>query len=222
MLLIHGMWSSPIQWNEFINYFKDREIKAVAIEYKKKNNASFMDYVKEVAKVARGEIIIGHSMGGLIVQKVAEMVDIRAGIAIGSAPPRGIKFNNIGLTIHALRYLPSIIVRKPFTPSYKFVRKYLLNCVDEKRARQVYESLLPESPIAAYEIFMNKIDVDANKIKSPLFFMAGKNDKVAPPELEEKIAKKYNAKLSLYEGCHWIFDNPYEIGRKIIKFIGEI
>ena len=222
MLLIHGMWGSASHWNEFLKYFKARNIKARAIEYKKNERASFMDYVKEVAEVAENEIIVGHSMGGLIVQKVAEMVETKAGIAIASAPPHGIKFGNFSLTLSSMRYLPKILAKKPFIPSYKFVRKYLLNCMDEERAREIYASLLPESPRAAYEVFMGKVKVDERKVSSPMLFIALKDDRVAPVELEEKIASKYKAKLAILEGCHWIFDSSHEIAEQIINFVSEI
>ncbi|KAA0005617.1 MAG: alpha/beta hydrolase [Thermoplasmata archaeon] len=222
MLLIHGMWGSASQWNEFLKYFKACNIKARAIEYKKNERASFMDYVKEVAEVAENEVIVGHSMGGLIVQKVAEITKIKAGIAIGSAPPHGIKFGSFSLTLSSMRYLPKILMKKPFIPSYGFVRKYLLNCINEERAREIYSSLLPESPKAAYEVFMGKVKVDERKVNSPMLFIALKDDRVAPVELEERIASKYKAKLAVLNGCHWIFDSPHEIAEQIIKFASEI
>jgi len=205
-----------------LEYFKERNIKAKAIEYKKNERASFMDYVKEVAEFSEGEIIVGHSMGGLIVQKVAEITKIKAGIAIASAPPHGIKFSNLSLTLSSLSYLPKILFKKPFIPSYKFARKYLLNCIDEERAREIYSSLLPESPKAAYEVFMGKVKVDEKSVDSPMLFIALKDDKVAPVELQKRIASKYKAKLAILKGCHWIFDSPYEIAEQIIKFISEI
>ena len=222
MLLIHGMWGSPSQWNKFLEYFKERNIKARTIEYKKNENASFMDYVKEVVKFAEGEIIVGHSMGGLIVQKVAEMVEIKAGIAIASAPPHGIKFSNFSLMLSSMRYLPKILFKKPFKPSYKFMEKYLLNCIDEERAREIYTALPPESPRAAYEVFIGKISVDERKVSSPMLFIALTGDKVAPVELQKKIASKYKAKLAILQGCHWIFDSPHEIAEQIIKFVSEV
>ncbi len=222
MILIHGMFGSPVQWNKFLEYFKERNIKAKAIEYKKSLKASFMDYVNEVAKIAENEIIIGHSMGGLIVQKVAEMVNIKAGIAIGSAPPKEIKFSNLSLAFFSLRYLPKILFKKPFIPSYKFVRKYFLNCVDDERAREIYRGLSPELPVAAYEVFMGKIGVDERKVSSPMLFIALKDDKVAPVELQKKIASRYKAKLALVEGCHWIFDDPRPVAEKIIEFIADM
>ena len=221
MLLIHGMWGSPDQWNEFLEYFKERNIKAKAIDYKKKEKAGIMYYVNEVAKHAKNEILVGHSMGGLIVQKVAEMVDIKAGIAIGSAPPKGIKFGNVSLFLSSIHYIPAILLNRPFKPSYKFVKKYIMNCIDEERAREIYEKFGYESPRAAYEIFMGKVGVNERKIKAPLLFIAGKYDRIAPAKLEEKIARKYNAELNIVNSCHWIFDSPYEIGEKIIEFISN-
>ena len=225
LLFIHGMWGSGKQWNNYINYFKERNIKAEAIDLKENmdiKKVSMADYIKKVSSMADKKILVGHSMGGLIVQKVAEMVNVKGIVAIASAPPKGIKFRNKSMKIHSLKYLPQILLKKPFKPSYGFIKKYLLNCIDDKIAREIYEKLAYESPIVSYEIFMNKIDVDERKIKTSILFMAGKEDRIAPPELEEEIAKKYNAKLTLYNGCHWIFDNYREIAENIMKFIIEI
>ncbi len=222
LLFIHGMWGSSKQWDNYINYFRERNIKAEAIDLKENidiRKASIMDYVRKVSSIANKKILVGHSMGGLITQKVAEMTNIKGMVAIASAPPKGIKFKNKSMEIHSLKYFPSILLKKPLKPSYNFIKKYLLNCINEERAREIYASLTYESPIAAYEIFMNEIDVDERKINAPVLFIAGKNDKVAPPKLEEKIAKKYNAKLILYNGCHWIFDDYREIAEDIMKFV---
>jgi len=214
------MWGTPLQWKKFIEFFRERNIKAEAIDYKKSIRDTFSDYVNEVAKKARGEILVGHSMGGLIVQKVATMVKIKAGIAIGSAPPKGIRFN-APVTLHSIRYIPSILMKRGFKPSYKFARNYLLNCIEEERAKEIYSSFEPESPFAAYDVFKG-VKVDENMVKSPLFFIAGKKDRVAPVKMQRKIADRYKSRVEIINACHWIFDDPYEAGNKIIEFLGEL
>lgn len=147
---------------------------------------SFADYVGKVKKiVGREDILIGHSLGGLIVQKVAEEKEIKGGVAICSAPPKGIKFPKKFL-FFSLKYLPKVIVKKPFKPDFSTSRKFFMNCLEEEGARMGYEKLEKDSAIVAYELAMNKIAVDEKRIKSPLLFIATKNDKSSLPIISKK------------------------------------
>lgn len=219
LVFIHGMWSSADVWQNFIDYFKKRNFECKAISLKENidlKKASFMDYVNKVGNaIDKDDILIGHSMGGLIVQKMAEK-GIGGGVAICSAPPKGVKMD---IKIASLKFLPKIIMKKPFKPDYKFVKKYILNCVDEEEARKIYEEMDIDSSIVAYEIAMNKIEVDEKRVKCPLLFIAVKEDKISPPQMVEKIARKYNADYRLYNGCHWIFKNWREIADGISEFL---
>lgn len=226
LIFIHGMWSNADVWKDYIKYFEERNFPCKAINLKENldiRRASFNDYVKKVKNiVSKEDVIIGHSMGGLIVQKVAEEMNIKGGVAICSAPPKGIKFRNFGMLLSSLRYLPKILAKKPIKPTYSFLRKYILNCVDDEEARKIFYSIEPESPVAAYEVAMNKIYVDERKVKASLLFIAMKNDKASPPEMIEKIARKYKAKFVVLDGCHWIFKDWQGVAEEISKFLIKI
>ncbi|RLF51454.1 MAG: hypothetical protein DRN11_02745 [Thermoplasmata archaeon] len=223
LIFIHGMWSNTNIWKNFIKYFEERNFPCKAIDLKEGLNLKeigFIDYVKKVGAIAtKDDILIGHSMGGLIVQKVAEMQKIKGGVAICSAPPKGIKFRNVRMILSSAKYLPKIILRKPFKPSYSFLKKYILNCLPDDEARNIFYTVEPEAPKVAYELAMNKIEVNEKKVSCPLLFIATKDDKASPPKMVEKIAKKYNAQFIILDGCHWIFSKWQEIAEEISKFL---
>ncbi|MBC7081086.1 MAG: alpha/beta hydrolase [Thermoplasmatales archaeon] len=223
LVFIHGMWASPEIWEPIVKYFDCRgfKCKCLDLQIANKINASFYDYLKVVEEnVKKGDIVIGHSLGGLLMQKVAEEKEIKAGIAICSAPPKGIKFGKRAM-IASLRYFPKIISKKPFKPDFSFARKYIFNCIDEEKAREIYEKTRSDSSQVAYEIAMNKIAVDENKIKCPMLFIAMKNDRLSPPDMVTKIANKYGGKLLVYEGCHWFLEKWEEVADGIKNFIIE-
>jgi len=223
LIFIHGMWSNADVWKNYIKYFEARNYPCKAINLKEGLNlkdACFDDYVAKIRNIAsKDDVLIGHSMGGLVVQKVAEKIHVKGGIAICTAPPKGIKFGNFGMTLSSLQYLPKILLKKPFKPSYSFLKKYILNCIDEEEARKIFYTVEAESPRVAYELAMNKISVDERKVKSPLLFIAMKDDKASPPEMVEKVAKKYNAEFVVLDGCHWIFKEYEQVAYEISKFI---
>ena len=225
LIFVHGMNAYADEWQPFIKYFSERNFSCEAVNLREGLNlrkTRFRDYVNKVkAMVTPDDIVIGHSMGGLIVQKIAEETTTRGGVAICPAPPRDIKLSSIKLS-SSLRYLPNIIIKKPFKLNFSFYTKYLVNGLGEKEAREVYENQGEESAIVNYEIAMNKIAVDESKVKCPLFFIATKDDRVCPPEMVEKIAGKYNADFKVYDGCHHIFANWQDIADGIQSFMTKL
>ncbi|KAA0004100.1 MAG: alpha/beta hydrolase [Thermoplasmata archaeon] len=224
LIFIHGLWATGDVWRPFIQYFKDRNFDCNAINLRDGldiRKTCFRDYVNKVKAVAtKNDILIGHSMGGLIVQKVAEEMVIKGGVAICSAPPKGIKFRK-SMIFSSAKYLPKVIMKKPFKPSFPFVKKFFLNCVGEK-AWDIYNTLEPESATIAYELIMSKIEVDERKVRCPLLFIATRDDIASHPEMVKQMAKKYNAECVVEEGCHWIFDRWRSIAERIQEFIIEI
>ncbi|MEA2054391.1 MAG: alpha/beta hydrolase [Candidatus Thermoplasmatota archaeon] len=215
LVFVHGMLSNADVWHPVIDYFNERGFSCKAVNLKEGldlRKVHFQDYVDKVkAVVTENDIVIGHSMGGLIVQKVAEEASIKGGVAICSAAPKGVKFHG-DIVLSSAKYAPKVIMGKPFKEDYPYVRKYMLVGVEEEEAKNIYEKLEEQSAIVTHELGRNKIAVDEKKVKCPLLFIATKKDRVCSPELVKRIAEKYNAEYRLYDGCHHFF---------VIK-IGEI
>jgi pimeloyl-ACP methyl ester carboxylesterase len=85
LLLVHGAWHAAWCWDEnFLGFFADKGYRAVALSLRNhgnsdKNNprrSSVADLVSDIASVAKGlpaePVVIGHSMGGFLVQKYLE------------------------------------------------------------------------------------------------------------------------------------------------------
>lgn len=103
VLFVHGAWHSAWCWDQnFLPYFADRGYHAVALSLrghgdsptaKPLRRCSVGDYVDDIRSVAHRlpakPVIIGHSMGGLIVQKYLESNDAPAGALLASMPPQG-------------------------------------------------------------------------------------------------------------------------------------
>jgi len=224
LIFVHGMLSSAEVWHPVIDYFIEKGFSCKAVDLREGLNlrrVHIQDYVDKVKAMAtEDDIVIGHSMGGLIVQKVAEEADIRGGVAICSAAPKGVKFRG-GIVLASAKYAPKVIMGQPFKEDYEYVRKYMLVGVKEEDAKSIYEKLGKESAIVTYELGMNRIAVNEKKVNCPLLFIATKNDRLCAPELVKRIAEKYNAEYRLYDGCHYFFynDNWRNIAMGIYDFI---
>lgn len=104
LLFVHGSWHGAWCWDEhFLNFFADKGYRAVAVSLRGHGNSptskplracSIADYVDDVASVADSlparPVVIGHSMGGGVVQKYLESHQAPAGVLLASFPPQGI------------------------------------------------------------------------------------------------------------------------------------
>jgi pimeloyl-ACP methyl ester carboxylesterase len=103
LLFVHGAWHAAWCWDEyFLGFFADKGYRALALSLrghggsptpKRLRDCSFEDYVEDVTSIADSlparPVVIGHSMGGVIVQKYLESRDAPAGVLMASMPPQG-------------------------------------------------------------------------------------------------------------------------------------
>lgn len=121
VLFVHGAWHGAWYWNEyFLDFFTENGYRALAVSLRGHGNSagpkrnhfrSIADYVDDVHSVAKSlpapPIVIGHSLGGFIVQKYLESHDAPAAVLLASVPPRGIA----EFMVHRLREHPWYTLR---------------------------------------------------------------------------------------------------------------
>ena len=104
LLFVHGAFHGAWCWDDhFLDYFAERGYRALALDLRGHgaspspapiNECSVLDYVADVNTVAGGlpvrPVVIGHSMGGFVVQKYLAVHDAPAAVLVASAPPTGI------------------------------------------------------------------------------------------------------------------------------------
>jgi pimeloyl-ACP methyl ester carboxylesterase len=102
LLFIHGANHAAWCWDQhFLDFFADKGYRAVALSLrghggspatKPANSCSIADYGDDVCSVVENlpatPVLIGHSLGGFVVQKYLESRAAPAGVLVASAPPR--------------------------------------------------------------------------------------------------------------------------------------
>ncbi|WP_292974963.1 alpha/beta hydrolase [Mycobacterium sp.] len=125
LLFVHGAWHAAWCWDEnFLSYFADKGYRAVAVSFRGHGEStsdkplracSVADYVDDVHTAAEQlpspPVIVGHSMGGLIVQKYLERYTAPAAVLMSSIPPRG----NLGNALRWARQRPMDFVKMTVT-----------------------------------------------------------------------------------------------------------
>ncbi len=166
LLFVHGAWHAAWCWDEnFLSFFADKGYRAMALSFRGHGESktdkplwrcSVADYIADVSSVAdtlaSPPVIIGHSMGGLIVQKYLEKHIAPAGVLMTSIPPQG----NLGNALRWIRQRPSHFVKMTIT------RKALPYINSPELVRERFFS--PHTPEADVRKYAARLQEDSLRI----------------------------------------------------------
>lgn len=184
------------------------------------------DYVAEMSDLAQAlarrdgaaPIVFGHSMGGLIAQKLAE-----AGLAAGLvlfAPASPADARGARRLAPVLTFLNIALTAKPETKAVKIWKtgfKWgVLNQTPTPRHEAIFAATVHDSGRALADLAYpdrdpNKtVQVDAGKVTAPVLVLAGARDRTTPVEDLRRVGKKYaGADYREYPAnAHWLIDEP--------------
>lgn len=216
LLLIHGMFGGAWYWQDYLNFFSERGWDCYAVNLRghflsrpgtELGRVSLLDYVEDVRTVL-GEIgpavLIGHSMGGLIAQKVTEQThgQIPALILIASAVPSDVVTLNAEVSFRSLKYLAAMWQQYPFLPLKADADYFFHGALSPELQQQAYARLVPESGRAAWELafgfLTNALSVDPSRITCPTLIVAAGQDRTMPRQTALALARKYRAPIKEY------------------------
>ena len=211
IVFIHGLFMNPKSWEHWISYFEAKGYKCHAPAYPyhegepeelRKNidpalgQLNFARVVESLAEyinlIPEKPILIGHSMGGLAVQKLMEMDEGAAGICIDSAPPKGIfSFKKSFLKAN----LPTINPLKgnsPCVASHEWFHYAFCNTMSLQETKVDYDKfVVPESRNIPRSSIGKQGKINFRKPHYPLLFIAGEKDHIIPSSLSRKNYEAY-------------------------------
>ncbi|TAE19161.1 MAG: alpha/beta hydrolase [Bacteroidetes bacterium] len=214
LLFVHGMMETGGCWKNYRSVFESAgfECHAPDLRYHhlsqkdapdyRLGTVSLRDYVADlkalVATLPTAPVLVGHSMGGLIVQLLASEVQARAVVALTPAPPSNItSFAISPLRIFAESVLSMRFWEKPFKVSFasaSFGFLHQLPLADQQKgySEMVYESGRVLSEIALPQFDKHKAaHVPIDKVTCPILFVGASLDRATPAVSVKKASKLY-------------------------------
>jgi alpha-beta hydrolase superfamily lysophospholipase len=218
VLFVHGLWLHPTSWGPWEDFFRDAGHTPVApgwpgvadtVEETRRNPDSVAgkgieDVVQHYARIIRDlespPIVIGHSFGGLIAQRLLGQSLAGAAVAIDAAPIKGV----LPLPISALRAAfpalsnPANRNRAVSLTAEQF-RYAFGNAVSQDESDELYERWTipaPGKPLfqAAAANFSphaeTKVDTE-NETRGPLLLIMGGKDHTVPEAITKSTLKQY-------------------------------
>jgi pimeloyl-ACP methyl ester carboxylesterase len=193
LLFVHGAWHAAWCWDEnFLSFFADQGYRALALSFRGHGESptdkplwrcSVADYIQDVTSVAdhlpSPPVVIGHSMGGLIVQKYLEKHPSPAAVLMSSIPPQG----NLGNALRWIGHRPSHFFKMtlsgralPYINSPQLARERFFSAHTPEADVQKYAARLQEDSW--------RIGIDClllrlprpKRVKTPLLVLGAEDD----------------------------------------------
>jgi pimeloyl-ACP methyl ester carboxylesterase len=209
LLFVHGALHGAWCWDvHFLNYFAQHGFASYAVNLRGHGNSEgrdnlrwtrISDYVEDVANAARQlpspPILIGHSMGGFMIQKYLEDHVAPAAVLLSSPSPAGLL--SVALK-NAYRH-PLIFAKVNLTFSL-----FPLVATPALAREAFFSEDLPEEQLLAYwkqmqdDSYLAYLDMVAldlpepAKVKTPLLILGVERDNMLSPSEIEATARAYN------------------------------
>jgi pimeloyl-ACP methyl ester carboxylesterase len=226
VLFVHGMWSLPAIWVDWIGRFEGRGYECVALTLPGHGENTpdaaleglgMVDYLSAVERAVQDydrPVLVGHSLGGLVTQQASARLALAAAVVVNSAVPSPIfplrPVMLPGLGRHFLRWG---LWRKSFRLSRREANHLLFNAMSTDLQDAGYESLTAESGRVAYELGFGTVNwtgsnrVDRQAISCPVLALSGVRDHIVPIGASRRMAAWYGEQMDYREyACHahWI------------------
>jgi pimeloyl-ACP methyl ester carboxylesterase len=224
IVLIHGLWMTPRSWEPFRRYYEERRYRVLAppwprlggeVEEIRRDPSELAGlslaeiaahYEQAVRRLDEAPILIGHSLGDLVVQMLLDRGLGAAGVAIGSAPPKGVCQLPPLSEIKAL--LPVVLNPLSYwqtvSLSYRQFRYAFANTMSENEARTAFAwYTIPAPGRPVFEVTFANLSRSitavnyANGERAPLLLIAATNDHIIPATMVKSNYHKYRCSKAI-------------------------
>ena len=218
IIFVHGMCHGAWCWEEqFIPYFEKLGYNCIRFNLPgheeegsiKRISYSLSDYVQalriEVEKLDEPPIIIGHSMGGMVLQHFLKNGSCKKVVLMSSVPPSGALLASIRVIFRFPLVIPYLLRRNLVGAFKKYPHLMLNKAILTAR----YAHRMCAESFSAYLGLLIPI---SHNTSIPILVIGGSKDGLISFREFESTAKHYNAKLAIIEGGSHdlMLDEDYE------------
>jgi pimeloyl-ACP methyl ester carboxylesterase len=221
-------------WEQWTDYFGRKGYKCLApawpgrdqaVDVLRKNHPdpqlgqlTLVKVVDHYANTLQGleekPILIGHSMGGLVVQLLLQRHAAAAGIAIDSAPPMGVFTTRWSfLKSNWPHITPFVSPNRPIEMTFERFQYAFVNGLPLAEQRSAYEKyVVPESRRVPRQSLT--ANVNFKKLHPPLLLVAGSADHIIPASLNKSNYARYRRSPSITDFKEFAGRTHFTIGQK--------
>lgn len=235
VVFITGAFVHHSCWDEWKTYFESKGYQTIAPPWPHKTDSAEAlrnshpnkdiaanrlpaitdHYDRIVRQLPEKPILIGHSIGGLIVQLLLQRGLGSAGVAIHSVPPQGIitfRLSFLKAGWGPLGFFTS--TRQSFLMSFtqwKYAFTNGMDCDAQKEA--YYQFAIPESKLIVRDTITKAAKINFENPHAPLLLTSGNDDHTIPASLNYRNYRKYKKSNSITDYASFTGRTHFVLGQ---------
>ena len=221
IIFVHGMCHGAWCWEEnYIPYFEAMGYTCIAFDLPGHSNVgnekriynTVQDYVRALREIVdtlnHDPILIGHSMGGWVIQSYLKKGRCKKAILLASVPPAGVLATSIRLLWNKPNLLRFLVQRNILGVFKHEINRLMRSDLGPAKIAYYQQKLCAESFIAYLQLCIPIFN--RSKIRTfPILVVGGTNDLLFTTRDFENTAATYQARLVIIEqGTHELLLDP--------------
>jgi len=247
IIFIHGMFLTAKSWEAWVRYFSDLGYPCEAVPWPlhdgepselrrnipdglgKLSLADLHEHYRAVlGREQEPPVVIGHSLGGLLVQKLVADGLVRAGIGIASVAPNRMLSLDWGFLRNSASITNPFAGDDPYEMTPEGFHKNFANTMGEAASNAAYEQYaVHESRQVLRDIMGDEGQIDLKAPHAPLLLIGAGKDEIIPSSLVRKNAHAYEDVRSHHEytdfvgAGHFICNEPgwEEVAERVANWL---
>jgi pimeloyl-ACP methyl ester carboxylesterase len=216
LLFVHGAWHAAWCWDEyFVPYFSEAGFSVSTLSLRGHGASdgrqrlrwnSVADYVRDVETTIERDlpqppILIGHSMGGAVVQKYLERHSLPGAILLASVPPAGVLATTLRI---ARRHFKEFLLANLTMRLYPLVGTPALAQEAFFSADMPADQVLkyfPQIQDESYRVFIDMLVLNLPKprrVTTPMLVLGGAKDTIFFPAEVHATARAYDTSATIF------------------------
>ena len=216
LLFVHGAFTSAWCWDEYyLPFFAAAGFEAHAVSLsghgksrgrEHLDSMSIADYVNDVREVAESlssePVLIGHSMGGFVVQKYLEDHVAPGAVLLCSVPPQGLMSAAMGLMMSRPNVLLDLngMLTGSGNGMASLREAMFAQPISVEHMTRIYRHAQPESHRALWDMTLLNLPQTSLVKRTPLLVMGTTLDQLIPQSSIEMTARSYDVEAQMFPG----------------------
>lgn len=204
LLFVHGLGYAAWAWEDWMAAAAAAGHESWAVSLRGHGGSAgtaaravLSDYEADVVRAARSipgpVVLVGHSMGGLAVQRAAAAAGAAAMILVAPLPPRPAVHTVLSVLRRQPLEVPRFIAGRPIR-----LGPHILHAQpDDPATAEVHKRLTPDSPLVQYQFLFH---LPKRVPALPVLVLAATEDRLVPLVSVRATARRYGADIREVDG----------------------